>query len=86
MDEISYYILVPGHSEGMALYQYLKARDHSVRISPTPRMLKAQCGMSLLVKQFDIAAVKDAIAESGMRIERIVELENQIDPLRECYC
>lgn len=86
MNETSFYLLVRNHTVGMELYHYLRGLGLAVRISPTPRAAKACCGMSLLVNPSDIDSVKEAIAKSGIEIERIIELENQIDPKRDRYC
>lgn len=86
MAETSFYVLFHNHTEGMELYRCLKTHGFAVRISPAPRAAAAGCGMSLLVSRDEIEAVRTAIWESGIDFERIVELENQIDPYRDRYC
>jgi len=80
------YVLFRNHTEGMKLYQYLRARGIAVRISPAPRAASACCGMSLLVEAEAIEAVRRCIPESGVQIDRIVSLPRQIDPARDKYC
>lgn len=82
----SYYVLVHNHTDGMALYQYLRDHGCKARIAPAPRAATSCCGMSLLVNREDIEKVRMSLAESGVNIDRIVELENQIDPNRDHYC
>ena len=82
----SYYVLVLSHTDGMALYEHLRKQGYQLRIAPAPRAATSCCGMSLLVNPEDIKEVRVAIERSGIAIDRIVELENQIDPLRDRYC
>ena len=82
----SYYVLFYNHTDGMALYEYLRNRSHQVRIAPVPREASSCCGMSLLVNPEDIGKVRVAIDESEIKIDHIAELENQIDPKRDRYC
>ncbi|MDO5334655.1 MAG: DUF3343 domain-containing protein [Coriobacteriia bacterium] len=85
--ERSYYVLVEGTTEGMALYAALRDAGCKVRISPVPRGLQSCCGMSLLVKADDMPDVRAALELPGMPgYERIVEMENQINPNRDVYC
>lgn len=87
MEQISdYYVLFHNHTEGMKLYQYIRARGIAAKISPAPRVASACCGMSLLVEAGAIEAVRRCISESGVQIDRIVLLPRQIDPARDKYC
>ncbi len=87
MEQISdYYVLFHNHTEGMRLYQYVRGRGITARISPAPRAASACCGMSLLVDAEAIEAVRRCISESGVQIDRIVRLPRQIDPARDKYC
>ncbi|NLY08881.1 MAG: DUF3343 domain-containing protein [Tissierellia bacterium] len=83
---IDYYILFFNHTEGMSLYNYVKKKGIPVKISPAPRRATSCCGMSLLVDKDHIDAVRKCIDESGIVIDRIVPLENQINPDRDRYC
>ena len=58
---IDYYILFHNHTEGMALYQYIRAHGANARICPVPRTASACCGMSLLVLEEDIEAVRRCV-------------------------
>lgn len=87
MEQITdYYVLFHNHTEGMKLYQHTRARGIAARISPAPRVVSACCGMSLLVEEGAIEAVRRCISESGVQIDRIVLLPRQIDPTRDKYC
>ena len=82
-----HYVLVNSATEGMELYRHLKACGARARIAPVPRGLTACCGTSLLVEPDDIDAVRSALAVEGApTYDRIVELENRIDPHRDRYC
>jgi len=81
-----YYVLFPNHTEGMKLYRFLRQRGIAVRVSPAPRLVSVCCGMSLLVEEQQIEAVRLAIPLSGVQIDRIVSLTRQIDPGRDRYC
>lgn len=83
---IDYYILFHNHTEGMALYQYLRAHGANARICPVPRTASDCCGMSLLVLAEDIAAVRRCAEESGISFLDIVGLPRDIDPRRDRYC
>ena len=83
---IDYYVLFHNHTEGMALYQYLRSHGARARICPVPRAVSACCGMSLLVLEEDIAAVRRCVADSGISIAGIAELPRDIDPHRDRYC
>lgn len=83
---IDYYILFHNHTEGMALYQYIRAHGANARICPVPRTASACCGMSLLVLEEDIEAVRRCVAESGITILDIVGLPRDINSHRDRYC
>ncbi len=87
MDDPVFYILVKSATDGMALFEFLKDRGCRTRIAPVPRGLTACCGMSLLVTQEDMEQVRACIDEpESPGYERIVEMENHIDPHRDRYC
>lgn len=81
-----YYVLFRNHTEGLKLYQAVRARGISVRISPAPRAASVCCGMSLLVEADEIDRVRRCIEETGAEIDQIVRLPRQIDPARDRYC
>lgn len=81
-----YYILFHNHTDGMALYQYIKKQGAVARICPVPRTASECCGMSLLVLKEDIETVCSCIDESGINIIGIAELPRNIDPHRDRYC
>lgn len=81
-----YYILFHNHTEGMALYQYIKQHGGTARICPVPRAASECCGMSLLVLPEDIEQVRSLVDESGIEIIGITELPRNINPHRDRYC
>ena len=86
--EISYYILFGNYTQGLALQALLKQEGLTARIAPTPRNLEGSqpCGMSLLVRQEDIDAVRACIEKHDAEYLRIVEAVNQIRPGRNRFC
>jgi len=81
-----YYILFRNHTEGMALYQYIKQHGGVARICPVPRTASECCGMSLLVLPEDIETVCRLVDESDIQVLGIAELPRNIDPHRDRYC
>lgn len=83
----AFYILVNSSTEGMALYQALRARELSVRIAPAPRGQVACCGMSIMVEPSLMPAVRVALEEDPrLSYDRVVEVEDLRDPNRDAYC
>ena len=81
-----YYILFRNHTEGMALYQYIKQHGGVARICPVPRTASECCGMSLLVLPEEIDAVRECIARHNAPHHSIVPLPCQIRPGRGRFC
>ncbi len=82
-----FYVLVNNATEGMALYTYLRAAGCVARIAPAPRGETTCCGMSILVRPDAMPSVRAALgADDAPPYDRVVELENRIDPTRDAYC
>lgn len=86
--ELNYYILFANYTHGLALQELLLKEGLKARIAPTPRSIQGElsCGMSLLVKQEDIEAVKECIERYKAEHHGIVAMENQIQPNRNKFC
>ena len=86
--ELNYYILFANYTQGLTLQQLLKDNGLKARIAPTPRSIQGElsCGMSLLVKEEDIAAVRQCIEENHAEHHSIVEMPCQIQPGRNKFC
>lgn len=82
----TYYVLFHDHTEGLALFGRAKREGADVRIAPAPREATACCGMSLLVADDSIDAVRRLIDGGECSCDRIVRLGNRIDPRRDTYC
>ncbi len=84
----NYYILFANYTEGLSLHELLKSEGLKARISPTPRNIKGSvpCGMSLLVKEEDIAAVRRCIEQNNAAHADIIETECQFDVNRNKFC
>lgn len=86
--ELNYYILFANYTQGLALLDMLKEEGLNARIAPTPRSIQGElsCGMSLLVKQKDIDAVRSYLERSDAEYHSIVEMPCQIRPNRNRFC
>lgn len=86
--ELNYYILFANYEQGLALQDLLRGEGLPARIAPTPRSIQGElsCGMSLLVKQEHIAAVRAFLERSGAEYHSIVEMPCQIQPHRNKFC
>lgn len=83
---IQHYVLFPNHDNGMRLYKELKVQGVKATIAPTPRAASKCCGISLLVKEADLEAVKSCIEEHDIEILGIAEIEKDVNPNRDRYC
>ncbi|MEE1086976.1 MAG: DUF3343 domain-containing protein [Schaedlerella sp.] len=86
MKVMQHYVLFPNHDNGMRLYKELKALGRKPVIVPTPRQASKCCGISLLVKEEDLEAVKQCIEEHDIEIWGISEIEKDVKPNRDRYC
>jgi len=86
--ELNYYILFYNYTQGLALHELLRSEGLNARIAPTPRSIQGElsCGMSLLVREADIAAIKACIERHHAEHHSIVELPCQINPNRGKFC
>ena len=86
--ELNYYILFANYTQGLALLDMQKEEGLNARIAPTPRSIQGElsCGMSLLVKQEDIDAVRSYLERSDAEYHSIVEMPCQIRPNRNRFC
>lgn len=84
----NYYILFVNYTQGLLLNDLLKKNGLKSRISPTPRNIQGSvpCGMSLLIKEEDIAEVKSCIKVNNAEYADIVEVECQINANRNKFC
>lgn len=80
------YVLFDGYTDALALFDSLKKRGVGVRISPTPRMARSECGTALLFDCEDKARIKQIVESEHFRVQSIVELPAQINPQRDRYC
>lgn len=80
------YVLFDGYTDALALFDGLKQRGVGVRISPTPRMARSECGTALLFDCADKERIACIVRDEGFRIQSIVELPAQINPQRDRYC
>lgn len=80
------YVLFDTHTDAMALFQTLKNAGVGARISPTPRMARTTCGVSLLVACTDRERIESVAAQANLNMQAFVALPRQIDPTRDQYC
>lgn len=89
----STYVLVNSATKGFALYQHLRSLGLPVRIAPAPREASSCCGTSILVGDSKhevtpelLAQIRDAADASEIGYDRIVEVNQYIDPNRHKFC
>lgn len=83
---IKCYILVNGHTEGMALHEFLRENNFPSRVAPAPRQAKSACGMSLLVDCDKIDAAMQAADGAGLSYKEKFVVEQTFDIKRDKYC
>ncbi|MBE6989920.1 MAG: DUF3343 domain-containing protein [Ruminococcaceae bacterium] len=88
VQELNYYILFDNYTQGLALQELLRTEGLPSRIAPTLRSIQGElsCGMSLLVSQTHIDAVRACIARHRAAHHSIVEMPCQIKPGRNKFC
>lgn len=80
------YVLFSSHTDALALLEALRAANVAARVSPTPRAARASCGVALLIPCDMRERAAGLALEIGVKLDGIVELPRQIDPLRDKYC
>lgn len=83
----TYYILFRNSTEGMALYNKLKAEGIKTTIAPTPRKLSTSCGISLMFKdETQIEKIELIAAKEKLTYIKIDFIKNGFDKNRCKYC
>ena len=80
-----YYILFNVHTDGLAMYRAVKGAGMYAQISPTPRELSVCCGISLLIHEEDIEAIKQLAADQDLQSIGIEGLDNEFNNSRHRY-
>ncbi len=80
------YVLVHGHTQGLTLYQEVRAAGVDARIAPAPREAKSACGMALLVPCDQVSAALAAGDASGVGYDRVMRVRRRFDPHRDRFC
>ena len=80
------YVLVHGHTEGLALHQKMRAAGVGARIAPAPREAKSACGMALLVPCDQVFAALAAADASGVGYDRVMRVRRRFDAHRDRFC
>jgi hypothetical protein len=71
---VEYYVLFPNHHQGLKLYELLQEAGVGCTIAPTPRSASNRCGISLLVGEEQLEAVRRVIAAGGVQTEGIARV------------
>lgn len=82
----AWYVLVSSHTEGLGLYRRLRSAGFAVRIAPVPHGLQACCGMSVLVGEAEVDAVRAFMDRENCPYEDVVRVEHAIDAGRDRFC
>ena len=80
------YVLVHGHTEGLALHQKMRAAGVGARIAPAPREAKSACGMALLVPCDQVFAALAAADASGVGYDRVMRVRRRFAAHRDRFC
>lgn len=88
MGKLRYYILFENYEQGMAMHELLSSQAIRNRIAPAPRVLQGNlsCGMSLMIEEEQIEAVRNCIDRFHPSYHSIASLEGQICSHRDRYC
>ena len=81
-----YYVLFPNHMNGIKLNEILNRENYKVIIAPAPRELSTCCGISLLIREEDVADIKVIIGREHIETLGIASIEKQFDPMRDRFC
>lgn len=84
--ELQHYVLFPNHDNGMRLHRELKKLGVRAVIAPTPRVASTCCGISLLIREEDLAVTEQCIEDCGIEIIKIAAIEKDVNPNRDRYC
>lgn len=84
---IRYYILFESHEQAVALHAMLKGEGFRSVIAPTPRTASVCCGVSLMISEEEIEAVKAFLKEHPECVYKSVErVEQKFNTKRDKYC
>ncbi len=83
---MNYYILFKNHTDSTAMYSALKKQGFNARISPTPRELSVCCGVSLLILEEEVEAIKGFVSSANLSYIKIEGLNNTFNNTRGRYC
>ncbi len=83
-NNITWYILFPNHHMGLRLKKELDSQDIKAMISPTPREASTSCGISLIVEEKDIPAIKRIIEGKHIQVLDIVSIQKKEWKYRSC--
>ena len=66
--------MFPNHNMGLQLKRLLREQNIKAVISPTPRQASTSCGISLIVEEDDLPAIKQIIEDKHIYILNIVSI------------
>lgn len=85
--DMACYVLFDGYTDALALFNALRNAGVGVRVSPTPRQARSECGSALLLERCaDRGRVEALASERGLAFQSIVELPCQINAARDRFC
>lgn len=67
------------------MYRGIKAAGMYAQISPTPRELSVCCGISLLIHEEDVEAIRQLAGEQELQYIGIEGLDNEFNNQRHRY-
>ena len=85
-DDVKCYILVKSHTDGMALFEFLRQKGFDARVAPSPREAKSECGMSVLCDCSQLDDAISAVEKEGVAFKKTLQVKQTFDVNRHKYC
>lgn len=82
----NYYILFDSHEQAVQLHSQLRTAGLTSAIAPTPRAITVCCGVALLIREEDIAAVRAYLDTHSCVYRSVESIEQTFNPRRDSYC
>lgn len=83
---ICHYLLFENHEQAVKLKKELTDAGCRVTIAPTPREVSLCCGVSLLIRDGDLAPVRAYLDTHDCVYKSLHTLEQEFNAHRDAYC
>ncbi|MCI2058680.1 MAG: DUF3343 domain-containing protein [Oscillibacter sp.] len=82
----AYYILFDNHEQAVRLHGQLRMGGLGSVIAPTPRSVSVCCGVSLMISEEEIGAVRTFLSHHACVYRSVERVEQEFNPRRDAYC